>query len=480
MHALVSTVRFILLVDLATGKVEAVEAHRPEYYGISWFPGSCEIVLSHSAVHNDDLVDIASIANSEVGYISEGKRRSLSFLSAPHQIVCASDGRIIVTNTGRNRLQILDLDKPGHVQEAGISEGRWDRLHLMGPFGDHLNSVFERGGRLYAIAHGYQNGSKLTIFSYPDMTLISVDRIPNVTGVHNVFVEDDGSVIGCHSEVGGLIDLKSASLLWQSGSCGYTRGLAASEDCLLIGESEITTREKRASCFGGIWMIDRRTYETKDYVPLGPYGAVHEVRLIDVPDFAHHGVPLSGGRASITARVSDVAKAARLRSSGMAAANALFWVSFTPVLGTAAIAEEGWKAAGEDIFLTIRRDPSTVLAIKYELNATGTSHVSLVADYRGNGADANMDAFLLQRSGTGAMLQLWRHEGIEWTVAGAARVGGLPLTGEMEIRTTGRTASIYLGGAQVLADIALQNHAGAGGRLGIRAVGASIRPLDRR
>ena len=31
MHALVSTPRFILLVDLTTGKVEAVEGHRQEY-----------------------------------------------------------------------------------------------------------------------------------------------------------------------------------------------------------------------------------------------------------------------------------------------------------------------------------------------------------------------------------------------------------------------------------------------------------------
>lgn len=479
MHALVSTPRFILLVDLTTGKVEAVEGHRQEYYGISWFPGSSDLVLSHSGTNNAGLVDIASYAMSEVGFLSEGRRRSGSFLSQPHQIVCGFDGRIIVTNTGRNRIQIIDLDRPGHLQEAGISEGRWDRFDPEGRLGDHLNSVFERDGRLYAIAHGHRNGSQLAIFSYPDMNLISLERIPNITGVHNVFVEESETIVGCHSDVGALINLKNGDLLWQSGSAVYTRGLAASADHLFIGESEITVRENRVSCPGGIWIVDRHTLKTQDYVPLGPYGAVHEVRLIDVPDYAHHRVPLLGGRHALDAyRVSDVFKAARLRASQAVEKNSCYWNNFLPVLGTVDIDENGWKSTELELFLAVRRDSALLVAVNYKLNFSEGSHISLIAGYRGNGADANMDAFLLHGGKRGATLQLWRHEGVEWKVDLSIFQTDLPLSGHMELRIVGDTASIFLNGEKIVIDAALQGHGEDGGRLGVRFREASVRPIE--
>ncbi len=125
MKALVSTVQFLLLVDLEDHSVTILENENPEYYGISWFPGTDRIVLSHSGLDNNSLIDLASYAQSERGWISDGQRKSTPFLSQPHQILCASDGRIVCTNTGRNCLVIVDLDQPGHFHEIRISEARW-------------------------------------------------------------------------------------------------------------------------------------------------------------------------------------------------------------------------------------------------------------------------------------------------------------------------------------------------------------------
>ncbi len=86
--------------------------------------------------------------------------------------------------------------------------------------------------------------------TYPGLELVSLNRIPNVTGAHNVCVLDDDLVIGCHSEIGALANLKTGETLWDSGSPVYTRGLAASADHLFIGESQITVRENRGSCAG--------------------------------------------------------------------------------------------------------------------------------------------------------------------------------------------------------------------------------------
>ena len=94
-YAIVATTGWLLLVDMQSRQVQPLEQNRPEYYGISWFPGSEELVLSHTGLNNADLIDIAGYAQSERGWLSQGSASSRTFLSAPHQILCAPDGRVI-------------------------------------------------------------------------------------------------------------------------------------------------------------------------------------------------------------------------------------------------------------------------------------------------------------------------------------------------------------------------------------------------
>ncbi|CEG56226.1 protein of unknown function [Legionella fallonii LLAP-10] len=72
-YALVATPKYLLCVDLITKKATPIEIGRGEYYGISWFPNQEQLILSHSALDNSTLIDVASYAQSEVGYISAGK-----------------------------------------------------------------------------------------------------------------------------------------------------------------------------------------------------------------------------------------------------------------------------------------------------------------------------------------------------------------------------------------------------------------------
>jgi len=95
--AVVATAEHLLLVDLTSKKVIPLENERTEYYGISWFPGGNELVLSHSGLENAKLSGYSHLTPilSSVGF-SHGQHRSESFLSAPHQIICASDGRVVL------------------------------------------------------------------------------------------------------------------------------------------------------------------------------------------------------------------------------------------------------------------------------------------------------------------------------------------------------------------------------------------------
>jgi hypothetical protein len=474
MHALVSTARFLLLVELDSGRVEAVECNRPEYYGISWFPGSSELVLSHSGLNNETLVDILSLASSEVGYLSKGEQKTETFLSQPHQILCAPDRNVVVTNTGRNRIQVIDFEIAGQYREAGLNPVRWDRLGRDEAYGDHLNSVFLKDSKLYVIAHGHKAGSQLLTFAYPELRLLSAQKVPDVTGMHNVFVEDQDLILGCDSYVGGIVDLKTGRPLWTSGCPIYTRGLAVSDNSYFIGESEFTARENRASCWSGIWVIDRPTLKTSDYLPLGPYGAVNEVRLVDVPDFAHHGTPLAGGVASVELRLSSQIRTQRLQAARSAKSDSKYWDELSPILGSPLWLGDGWKRAGGIMVLSVTREPAVRVEIGYRLADNGSpSHLSVIAGYEGNGDDARMDAFLIQAAGGKAFFTVWRHAGDDWVMQRSTSVKDLPLEGVLSVSQEETSATVSVNG-QTIGTYELRRPAPS--KMGIRALNASFRP----
>src|SRR5690242_14821924 len=71
--AIVSTIHFLLLVDLTTRSVVPIESHRPGYYGISWHAQGEDLVLSHDRAGHITFADLASYAVSEVGTVSCGQ-----------------------------------------------------------------------------------------------------------------------------------------------------------------------------------------------------------------------------------------------------------------------------------------------------------------------------------------------------------------------------------------------------------------------
>lgn len=480
-HALVATPRYLLSVDLRTKNVRVLDDDRPEYYGISWFPGQSELVLSHSGIDNGTLIDIAAYAQSEAGWISHGHWKSSRFLSQPHQILCAPDGRIICTNTGRNAVSVIDPERPGFFQEAMVNETRWDRLALGECIGDHVNSVYLTGDRLWVVAHRYNKGSQLLTFRYPELELIHTESLGKRTGLHNIWITMEGQRISCDSEHGTIIDLDAGRPLWHSGAPIYTRGLAASADYVLVGESQKIKRSERGSSLSAIWLIDRKTWKAVDYFCLGPYGAVHEVRLIDTPDEAHHG-HVFAGRDALLPRDALKAKAAeRLSSSVAAAENFSRWQNYAPVFGWPDLLTNGYKRADEDTLCLVAAQDGTVpdvLAFEYELSgALKQSHASAVLGYNGAGHDARMTLVMLEASGEDAVLSLWRHDGQEWARLPEVNQP-VPARGCLSVRIAEQRLIGSIDGTQVIdMPFDAQGLQGAAHPRGIRWVGAMVRPV---
>jgi len=479
-YAIVSTTRFLLLVDLSSKLVKPLEWGREEYYGISWFPEDTELVLSHSVVDNASLVDISSYAQSEVGLISHGKVSVPGFLSQPHQIVCGTDGRVICTNTGRNAICAINLRQPGHFHEARISTTRWDRLSIENIHGDHLNSVFQKGDRLYVMAHGHNKGSILATFDYPDMQLIGMESIKGRFGMHNIWVTNDDQRISCHSEVGAVVDLNSNEILFEAGVGAYTRGLAGSTEFVLVGESQIRGRASRQSSMSAVWLLDRKTWQPLDYFCLGPYGSVHEVRLANVADEAHHGHVFKGLSALVERDRSQEFAEMRIAESIMAKVTRGAWRPFRSIFGTPSDGlAHAKKASADELCLQVLAPLALHERIKFRYSLddpANQSHVGIVA-YRGNGNDTDMDAIILWRSSeTQAQLSFWRHDGEVWAARGGVSIAGLRLNGEMQFYVTPEGVSLRIDGDIVL-DTPLEGFSPKS-VLGIRWLGATIYPPE--
>ncbi len=481
-YALVATPQYLLCVDLLSKLVIPIEQTRPEYYGISWFPQHNDLVLSHSALDNGSLVDIASYAQSEVGYVSAGHKTSRPFLSQPHQLLCAPDGRIICTNTGRNVVTVIDLDKPGTYQEAAVSDARWDRLSLDEKIGDHINSIFLKDDKLFVVCHRFDKGSYLATFAYPSLELIHLKKLSGVSGLHNILVTNEGQYISCNSEKGSLIDLANGETLWESGALIFTRGLAASNEYLLIGESQQVGRNVRRGSLTGLWILEKYSWKVMDYIALGAFGCVHEVRLLDVPDEAHHGHPYAGLSTLLEKYMHQSSPINHSASnSGLKVYEA--WEAYQPIFGLSEPLMDGSKKATEtNLCLAILRASSSAtnsFSFEYSLDAITPAHVSAVLGYAGENNDASMNALLLQRVENGAYLSLWQHHGTEWQMNPQVSVSNLPITGIMKIVIHENEVSLFIEDNKVLClnatDFNLKNYRNG---CGIRWIGATVKPVN--
>jgi len=481
MKALVATVNYLLFVDLQSGQVKIVESNRPEYYGISWWENSDTLVLSHSGLANDSLVDIEKYIHSEKGYLSFADQHSTPFLSQPHQLLCAPNQWIIVTNTGRNCITLYDPTH-GFYKDIRINDIYWDRLGKDNLCGEHFNSVYLKNDRLYVLAHRFTKNSRVLEFSYPDCTLLNQYDLQKRSGLHNIWVDDAGNIITCHSDAGELIEVKSNEILWATNACNYSRGLAVTEDSMIIGDSEVTVRENRKNSLSVLWIIDRKTLNTLDCLTLGPYGAVHEVRLLDMRDEAHHGhlfAGLSTLENQLAAAEEYLAERnpAKLHSGRNTREHRHLLQLFQCVLNSWFIDESGWfTAKKESLTLGMLRESlqehfSVTFDYTFPKSDLSPQHISLVIGYQGP-YDTNMLAILVNYENQKTTVHLWQHSKGSWKRK-KILIRNAPQTGTLSVTRKQNQLSVECGSASIL--LKRLTAAELNGGLGIRSHGGQFR-----
>lgn len=452
MKALVSTPGYLLFCDLERGATRVVARDAPEYYGISWTRDGGELITTHSGIRNDALVDLASYADSEKGWLRIGGRDldAVSF-SQPHQALAGPDGTVLVTNTGRNCLSVVDPLRQS-VREIRLSPSRWDRVSRVEKPGNHPNSIWADDRFAYVLAHNFERNSFVAKCSLEDFAVVETVASEQALGAHNIWPMPDGGLLVCASRAGGLMDLRRDTLLWSSGTTEWTRGLAVTADHILVGESEHAPRGDRGSGLSGIWVLDRHRFRTVDYLCLGPYGGVHEIRVLDLPDAAHHGIPFADPDALWREDVFGAREQQRMEQSASAFDGLAQLQGLQPVFGRITPGQGGMLRASGLVAALLREPWAEGEGLVYDFGpAQEDQHLGLLLRYGGNGGDTDALAAILTPATVASQgrLGMWEHDGQHWSeVSGhdqsTPRSGRLMVTREcgtvwLELRGQGGT-----------------------------------------
>ena len=477
MYLLVTTPRFVLGYDTSGGNVDVL-ATGSRYYGVPWDLNGDNVALTHGG-YEGQMEKLLDYAMADTGYMTVGSRKSWPFLNSPHQALWIDERSLAVTNTGRNAVARLSVDDMSVVQ-ARYDDAMWDRYDVTGATGSHYNSVFYDGEHVYFVAHNFTKTAFIVKAQWPTLELVERIPVPGAFGIHNLWIDDARRWLVCDSHRGALVDALTAERLWDCRGEGYTRGLAANDDVVIVGHSEKSIRDKREYTASGLWMIDRATMELRDFVFLGHFGGVHEIRIADEPDACHHGRPLL---PAALASLKDSRRTTQREMSERARVRIPDPKLWRPELGTFVVEEGRFVAKDGEFALMTQRGTESFgngrVSVRLHVrNRTESDHAALVVRY-GGPEDLRMYAAIFQCKGpTDLAVSIWIEDG-GWSCIGTAaipreRLAGINLARDglpVALKADGKTLRAIVRDETVLS---VTNANLASGAIGLRTIGTGF------
>ena len=290
MEILVATPLSIFQFDPETGKTELLRTGDGEYFGMSW--NSTNFITAHSLIDNFTLKTWGDYQKTDGGNLqyhstSDNKYITNKHLVQPHQIECI-ENKVLVTNTGKNCISVYAADGT-FEKDVYLNNLRWD-IGENNIKGNHFNSIHRIGKYVYLIAHNHGRPSEIWKLSWPDLKVLET-KSTAAKWAHNIWQGEHGTVL-CNSMDGSLIDAEKGEVIWKAAESPiFTRGIIATEGYIIVGRSEIGSREERKNNNGGLWILARKSMKTIDKYIFKGSGVVNEIRLIDGKDDAHISTP---------------------------------------------------------------------------------------------------------------------------------------------------------------------------------------------
>jgi hypothetical protein len=464
LQAIVSTLNYLLLINLKKQTCKILEGHRGRYYGISWDANST-LILTHSS-HNK---------NGTQGYLSFGNQAKLIELSNPHQTLWLPDNKIAIANTGKNCLTLFDPSS-NEYKDHYFNEVTADHNAAGETCGDHFNSLFYKNDRLFVLAHHFYKTSYVLELAYPSCEILKKQEVMFRSGMRNIWVDENNNIFSSHSESGSLIEITSGNTLWNNGTPRlYQKGLAVTKDYFIVGDGQRGTYEERMRMQTAVWLIDKKNYSSVDYIPFGPFGQIQEIRIIDEPDFAHHGMIFNNKEYF---KQEDYLT--RCRRKKMNFANDPL-AKFIYIAGCLRLNDEDWytplNSNQKELTIAVARNqPSKnfMASLKYKFSDAQNEmqHLSLIVGYKGMYDQNMMALFLHYVNRETCHLYLMKHIDNAWQPP-ELLIEKINFEGDLKVKKRKNSLTIYCNQHKPISKSFTPQE--LTGKIGIRCIGSQFK-----
>ena len=267
-HYIVATKRG--LYEIKNKKVRLL--HNGEFYGVTLYNKKL-YVLKRLEEQKSQLITFPF----ENGIIN--KRDRQLFMDnldwGAHQIDFIKD-HFIVMDTFNNGIQ--KINTKAEIVDTYYPFGQLENGRTS-PNYRHMNSVFSDGKMIYVVCHNETTKTKnpseilLLNFNFEEQNIISTQA----ANAHNVILYKDAKYY-CDSIHSTL--MKDDTILLKT--TYFTRGLSISDDFMVVGGSEYSTRKRRKFAKGALFFIDHQG-QLLDSLTMP--GMVQEIRRLDTVEY---------------------------------------------------------------------------------------------------------------------------------------------------------------------------------------------------
>lgn len=199
-------------------------------------------------------------------------------LHETHQIYWL-DSKLYVTNTGLNRIEILDNGYWFHTA--------WNKVTCDI---DHINGIWSDGYKFYITQFANRGKPKKTSsIKICDMNFNQENELIVGNGIHNVYAEN-GIIHTLVSNTPQIFRIGSASIPLKNVDKGLIRGLARTKEFWYIGVSRWETEYNKRHVGDAVILQLDNEFNEIDRIVMPDFGPVYDIRVIDELDLAHNGI----------------------------------------------------------------------------------------------------------------------------------------------------------------------------------------------
>lgn len=275
-NVLVSTSCSFMIVNLYSGEYEVTESDNGVYYGITYSQNEI-YVAARKGYEEEREVQDGEIIMYDFNKQRIGKLKAPFPLRDIHQIQ-SYNSLLWVTCSFDNKVAIYD-GKKWHEWFPNPDK-KYDS--------NHFNSIYFEGDYIYLVAHNIHRKSEVwkffisqenycNGFNVSDIKFIEKTRLG--TWSHNIWLTDD-DLYTCSS--GELAIASKNKFFLKLGK--FTRGLAVTDELIIVGLSELSERKQRCFSTSYIAVFDRK-WNLINGLIMPEQGVINELRIPGYKDY---------------------------------------------------------------------------------------------------------------------------------------------------------------------------------------------------